>query len=147
MQGTTLTFWSSEVGQASGTGKSATFTSYFTENDVPTGWTITETTYYDLALTPFGTAEQLGTYTFTAPGYETQMATVNNITGPYTLTEEITISLELTAEVGGDGSQGTIDIHTAAIPEVPTWAMMAIGLAGIGAIGGFRQRKDPRFVI
>ena len=134
LQGTTLTVWISETGQTIGIAPRTLFISYFTQNNVPSGWTITQTTYFNPnSTTPFGTAEQLASETFTAPAFFEQKATITNVTAPYTLTDEIVISLNSSADVTGDGNQSTVDISAAPIPEASTWVLFALGFAGLGS--------------
>jgi hypothetical protein len=61
---------------------------------------------------------------------------------PFSLSDQGTLLLEAGATVSG-GQSTTV---SAAVPEPSTWAMMAIGFAGIGFAGYKRARRRPALV-
>jgi hypothetical protein len=111
-----------------------TFNSGFTVNELTSGWTVQEQTFLDPGNNPFGQTAQLGNATFTDIGNDVQLTDADTGAGPYSVTEQYTIS----APVSGD-SLATITIS--AVPEASTWAMMLIGFGAIGfAMRGQRQK-------
>jgi PEP-CTERM motif len=114
------------------------FTSTFTGNTIPSGWTVKEQTFLDTANGVFavsgGTVDMLGSQTFTSFGVNQQYASV--ATGSdYSLTELYTIT-----STGVGTSNDTIDIS--AVPEPATWAMFLVGFGGIGFMMRGSRRKQ-----
>lgn len=143
---TPLHIWFSETDAMAAIGPLLTvYTTTLAQNDVPKGWTVMESAYLNPANTPlFGTAILLASETFTDHGSVAQTYKTAPMTGPYELTEEVTITLAKGAELKGDGVLSSLDIQTAGIPEAHTWAMVALGFAGIGFAGVARRRRNPR---
>ena len=115
------------------------FTSTFTGNTIPAGWTVQEQTFLDTGNGNFivsgPTAHLLGNQTFSSFGAVQQSASV--ATGSdYSITDLYTVT-----STGAGTANDTIDIS--AVPEPATWAMF---LVGFGAIG-FAMRRPLRKVV
>jgi hypothetical protein len=114
-----------------------TYDSTLTENNLPAGWTVAETTWFDSANAPYGMADSLQTHTFLSDSTSDKIGSYL-ASGPYSLTEEYVITLGSEATRGLDIST----IHVGAAPESSTWAMMLIGFVGLGSTAVRRGRKD-----
>ncbi len=111
---------------------SLTFKSTLTENELSPGWSITETTFQDNSNTPYGMANLLLSYSastdFDVWGVKTIFTS-----SPFSLTEMYVIT------ASGAG-QALSTEHISSIPELSTWAMMAVGFAGLG-FAAFRRAR------
>jgi hypothetical protein len=67
----------------------------------------------------------------------------DNVLGPYSMTEGLTLTLQPGASVG---IQGVSIEAVAGVPEPSTWAMGIAGFALLGALG-LRKRRVPRFAV
>jgi hypothetical protein len=114
-----------------------TFTSDLTENALLPGWSVTETTYMDNSNAAYGTGTQLAMATAPPAFAKTGLlAAVSPLSSPYSLTQEYKITWT------GEGSALSTEKISSAVPEPSTWAMMAIGMAGLGLAGMGRRSKD-----
>jgi hypothetical protein len=123
------------------TGLSA-FTSSFTENNLPAGFSVTEQSFIDAGNGVFALTTPLSSITFLSNGTSVQTALADTGGGAYSLTEEYTLN------VSGPGSAtSTIEVSPgiAAVPEVSTWAMMILGFASVGFMA-YRRRAMPRLL-
>jgi hypothetical protein len=143
---TTLTIWVTETGINIGPlPQKLKFVSNFTQNTLPAGATVIETTYFDASDKAFGTATKLATWTFTSIGTNSPAATIidDGRATPYSITEEY----QVTIKAPGPTALSTIDLTTTPegkipfVPEPSTWTMMAIGFAGLGYAAYGRRRK------
>jgi hypothetical protein len=116
---------------------SAAAVSSFASFQLPTRWSVTETSYADAADSAFGTAETLGTHSFTSAGTSTAPSTLS-FSAPFSLTEIYKI-----AAVGAGTTSDSIDISAdiTNVPEPATFALVAVGLLGT-AIGLRRRRRS-----
>lgn len=141
-----LTIWVTETGIDLGpTPQKLSIFSALTQNSLPPGATVTETTYFDAGDVAFGTGTQLATKTFTSidtssPG----VTTVVDAPTSYSITEEYHVTIPIPT---GPALLSTISIQTTPdgpipiVPEPSTWIMMAIGFAGRGWAGYGRRRQ------
>jgi hypothetical protein len=110
------------------------YKSSFTNNILPTGWTVRERTYVSAANALF-TGTLLGDKTFLTPGTETQFDGALAGGAPYSVTTRYTI-----AATGSGSALSTITLSSAAVPEPGTWALMITGFGGAGAL--LRRRRQ-----
>ena len=142
-----LTIWETETGVDIGpTPQQLLFLSSFTQNQVPPGASVTETTWFDASDVAFGTATKLATTTFTAidtnsPGVNTivEAPTAYSITEEYDVMLPISTSPEVLSTIS---LQTTPDGPIPIVPEPSTWIMVAIGFAGLGYAAYGRSRKS-----
>ncbi len=80
------------------------------------------------------------TATSLADSFSNDGAGLASLTAPFSLTEQFTLSLPAKAELLNRGQA----IILTAVPEPSTWAMLALGFAGIGFVGVMRRRKTSR---
>jgi hypothetical protein len=125
-----------------------TFTSGFTQNSLPAGATVTETTYVNVNNAKYGTTQELGSYVFSAGGYVTQNYGPLLTNGPISLTEVY----DITSPTQNPALLSTIYIQTTIgsprpVPELSTWAMLFTGLAGLGYAGSRRGRGSKARLI
>ncbi|HVP99346.1 MAG TPA: PEP-CTERM sorting domain-containing protein [Roseiarcus sp.] len=140
----TETIWITETGLNIGpTPQNLLFTTGLTQNNVPVGASITETTYFDAANTPFGTGTVLATDTFTSAGYQTSSMAITAY-HPYSLTEEYTITVPPGAPpviLSSISLQTTAQGAISVVPEASTWGMMLLGFGGLGFVGYRSSRR------
>lgn len=112
------------------------YSSTFTSNNLPAGWTLMESTFVTAcgtscsAANAFATANLLSTTTFTSTGTVTQVAGNPLPSGPYVTTELYTITSN---GVTGNAENATIDLSAATATPLPsTWTMLIATLLGIG---------------
>jgi len=109
---------------------SAIFKSTYSVLNLPVGWTLTETTYYNLANGKFG-----GT-PVTAAGFSSPWTTIASsaplwLSGPFSITQQYHIVAPTST-----GYAAATD-SLVAVPETATWALMlgGFGLAGLSLRG------------
>ena len=144
-----LVIWVTETGINLGpTPQELSLLSDFTQNALPPGASITDTTWFDPSDTAFGTVTKLATSTFTSSGTnDPGVTTVVDAPAPYSITEEYDVKIPFSPSTGpGVLSttlvQTTTDGPIPVIPEPSTWMMMALGFAGLGYAGYARSRKS-----
>jgi hypothetical protein len=117
-----------------------TFTSNFTSNTLPAGWSVTEATFIDAGNGLFTfTGSPLSSATFNAIGTSVKTALGNAGAGPYSVTEVYTIN------AAGAGTVLSTISMSAAVPEASTWAMMILGFMGVGFMAYRRRDKQTGF--
>ena len=116
-----------------------TFTSSFTSNILPAGWTVTEATFIDAGNGLFTTGSPLSSATFNAIGTSVKTALGNAGAGPYSLTERYTVNAT------GAGTVSSTISMSSAVPEPSTWAMMILGFIGVGFMAYRRKDKQTGF--
>src|SRR5262249_44711443 len=102
-----------------------TFISSFTSNLLPPGWTVTETTRLDINNNLW-IGNLLSTTTFNAIGTNVQAAAGFTGPGPYSVTQEYTITAS-----GAGSANSTIDLST---PESSAILLLGAGLVGLGLL-------------
>jgi hypothetical protein len=144
--GSTISIWVTETDIDLGpTPQQLSITSSLTQNTLPEGATVTETTYFDASNMAYGTATQLATATFSSIGTSGPSTMLVNALVPYSITEEYDVSFLLPAP---PTALSTISLTTTTdgpipiVPELSTWMMMAIGFAGLGYAGYSRRRAQ-----
>jgi hypothetical protein len=113
------------------------FSSAFGSNVLNGGLTLTEQTFLDTSNGIFTTVTPLGTQTFTAGGFQTQLTNLGPVSGPFSITEVYTIS-------GADAGNFNANIDVSAVPEPGTWAMLILGFLGVG-FTAYRKKVSFRF--
>jgi hypothetical protein len=119
-------------------------TSGFTQNNLPAGASVTETTYFDASGAAYGTGTTLASATFNASGSDAPITTLINAVNPYSITEEYAITFTLPT---APTALSTISLTTTpngpipVVPELSIWMMMGLGFAGLGLAGYGRSRK------
>ena len=126
------------------------FASSFTENSLPAGATVTQTTYLDPADAKYGTAIELGSETFTTNGAPPAADYAGNpvvLSGQYSLTELYEITSPASASFLSTIKVDITDLGPRPnVPEPSTWAMLGLGFAGIGFVG-YRRQRSARFAL
>jgi hypothetical protein len=143
------TIWITETGNSFGNAN-LTFTSGFSQNVLPAGATVAETTYFDASDAAYGITHLLQSASFSAPGGLGPLTNTFNVYGSYSLTEEYVITVPLPVP---PTALSTISLDTTYngpapfIPETSTWAMFGIGFAGVGLLGMTKRRKVSRYAL
>ncbi|HZZ24816.1 MAG TPA: hypothetical protein VFE60_20530 [Roseiarcus sp.] len=142
-----LTIWVTETSVDIGpTPQQLLFLSSFTQNQIPAGASVTETTWFDASDVAFGTATQLATKTFTT--IDTNSPDVNTIVEaptPYSITEEYDVTIPISTSPAVLSTISLQTTHDGPIPIIPkpsTWVMVALGFAGLGYAAYGRSRKS-----
>jgi hypothetical protein len=118
------------------------FTTSYSNNAAPKGWTITEETFAGatsifapISGASTGVTNGVHSGAFTGGGSSTVP-----VSSPYSLEEFYTYTLSTTASVAKATNSGVTLTYTA-VPEASTWAMMLAGFAGLGLFGFSRSQK------
>jgi hypothetical protein len=123
--GGTLNVFITDQGLTNPLGNPINFTSSFTSNLLPAGWTVTETTRLDI-FNNLWVGNLLNTTTFSAIGTNVQSTAGFTGAGPYSVTEEYTI-----VAPGGGDANSTINLAT---PEPSAILFLGAGLVGLGLL-------------
>jgi hypothetical protein len=104
-------------------------TSAFTENTLPSGWTVDEATYYDLGNGDHALTNLLSTELETMLAKQSDVASPGALHGPLSLTHVYEIMPSTTS----GQALSTITLSGVTVPEPATWALMlgGFGLAGL----------------
>lgn len=123
------------------TGTFPGFLSGLTVNEVPAGWSITETTAWDSGDTAFAMTTPLCSSTSTAIG-TTQCGSPGNVGGGAYSVTEVFEFLAPTDAANGQTASLTEDIQATPLPS--TWTMLIASLLGIGlfAYRGSKRRSQ-----
>lgn len=98
---------------------------------------VVQNTFFSSANALYGGATPLGTFsTSTSPAKFVSPGLVEDLTGPFSVTEEYVI----TSLAGGSAN---LTATISAVPEPSTWAMLLIGFAGVG-FTAYRGRSRMR---
>jgi hypothetical protein len=130
----TLDVYVLETGLAASTDHGG-FISSLTSNTLPTGWSVTESTFFSAAnSSTFGAGTLLASNVFNAIGTSV-IGSVANPVGPYALTEQYHIV------ASGTGTANST-INIASVPEPATWGLMLVGFGGLGAMLRNNRRRN-----
>lgn len=98
---------------------------------------VVENTFFSSSNALYGGATSLGTFSTSAsPAKFVSAGSVEDLTGPFSVTEEYTI----TSQANGSAN---LTATISAVPEPSTWAMLLIGFAGVG-FTAYRGRSRSR---
>ena len=145
------TIWITETGNNFGAAN-LTFSSGFSQNVLPHGATVTETTYFDPSDAAFGITDLLQSASFSAPGGAGPLTNTFDVLGSYSLTEEYVITVPLPvpptalSTISLDTTFNGVAPHSA-LPETSTWAMLGVGFAAVGLLGMTKRRKVSRYAL
>ena len=122
------------------------FQSAFTNNGIPFGWTVEESTFLNAANTNVFGGALLSTYTFNclslggcgAPAFNPLIA-LGNHGALFAATDEFVISA-----TGAGSSLSTINLNSA-VPEASTWAMILVGFGSMGFVAYRQKRRQTVF--
>jgi hypothetical protein len=108
--------------------------SSLTSNTLPADWSVTESTFLNLANTAsFGAGALMASHTFGSIGTSVIGSMVQPVAN-FAVTEQYHIMA-----TGSGTANSTIDI--ASVPEPATWGLMILGFGGIGAMVRNRRRQ------
>ena len=144
----TITIWVTETDISLGSApQQLKFVSGFTQNLLPSGSSVVETTYFDPSNTAFGTATQLATATFNSIDTNSPGATtlVDDFAAPWSISEEYVVTIGLGAPptvLSTISLDTTVNGPIPILPEPSTWAMMLIGFVGLGYAGWRGSRRS-----
>jgi hypothetical protein len=118
---------------------SAVFSS-FTENALPTGYSVQELTFFDQGNGIFALTTPLASQNFTSAGTGSHTNFMSPVV-PYSITEEYIITVAPGAEAGSTLNSTII----VSVPEPSTWAMMILGFLGVGFMAYRRKGRGSQF--
>lgn len=130
----TLHVFVSDQGLVSPTG-SLPFSSSFTANTLPAGWTLTEETFVSSSNGLY-TGTPLSSANFSAIGTNAQLATSATGAGPYSVTEEFTVNA-----TGAGDSNNTIDLSATPVASTPEPVILVMLGSGLIGLGWLKQRR------
>jgi hypothetical protein len=115
------------------------FVSQLTENALSPGWAVAEATFEDNGNAAYGIAPESPTATLlfsqsSNADFDVSGTKLIPVSSPFSLTELYVI------QAAGAGSALSTE-HISTVPEPATWAMMAIGFAGLAFAGRRKARS------
>jgi hypothetical protein len=139
-----LRIWVTATGLTNAMGANTSYESDDAFNKLLAGWTVTEMTFFDPLNAAFGGVME-GSFSKTGPLLPSQtngsFTALGSSSGPYSMTIEYLFHTTKGSLASGvTGANVNTNIYaTASVPEPATWAMMILGLGGIGGL--MRRRR------